>query len=443
MEQLLNFFIDIGKLEGKKRKGWAVLNQIEDSESTAEHIFRCAVLAWVLGRGKELNIGKVIKMVLTHGLCEIYGKDETPFDDLLSKDAGKKEIEEIMRRRPRAQSSLEQRKTTAAKKSKMEREAIEDLILNLPDKLKRQIRNLCLEYEKGFSEEARFARQANKMENVIQALEYWKEQGKIKKDFWINSAREVFTDPIFIEFLEVLDRAFSPESSGNIKHDKEYCLVNFFIDVGKLKKLPKRGWVLIGIKNPQSVSEHSFRVALMAWVLGEQKDVNLDIERVIKMALIHDLCEAYAGDKTPYDVDSLLPEEKEKWPQLFNKWPRFSKSEKTRHFQKKHEAEQASLMRIISRLPASIKNEILNLWLDYERGLTREGRFCKQVNRVETLLRALEYGWERDERPFDSWWIGTREKVDDPLLLGFMEELDRKFCFKSLSGDLKKEKFCV
>lgn len=203
--------------------------------------------------------------------------------------------------------------------------------------------------------------------------------------------------------------------------------LNFFINIGKLNKIPRRGWKLIGVKNPQTIGEHMFRVAIMTWILGKERKINFDMERSLKMALIHDLCELHAGDITPYDYDSILPKDKKKWPRLFDKWPRFSKSEKIKYFLEKHKKERVSLEKLISGLPPAVKKEILALWLSYEQGLTKEARFVKQVNRVETLLQALEYGKESKTRPYKSWWVGSEEKVDDPLLLKFMKALEKKF----------------
>ncbi len=102
-------------------------------------------------------------------------------------------------------------------------------------------------------------------------------------------------------------------------------LVKFFFEVGKLKKMARKGWVINNIKNPESIAEHVFRAALMAWFLGTKKK-GLNIERIIKMALIHDLCEIYAGDTTPYD--SVLPRTKKQREKLMKTWPRFSDSKK-------------------------------------------------------------------------------------------------------------------
>lgn len=204
-------------------------------------------------------------------------------------------------------------------------------------------------------------------------------------------------------------------------------IVKFFQEIGKLKRFPRKGWVLIGVKNPGTIGAHSFRLAIMTWILGEKK--KLDIGRAVKIALIHDICELYAGDRTPYD--SILPKDRKKWPKLFDNWPRFSQSKKIKIFLEKHKKEQASLIKLVSGLPPNLKKEIKNLWLDYEKGLTKEGRFVRQVNRLETLLQAVEYGKETKRRPFKSWWVGSEEQIDDPLLVEFMLEIGKKFYRKT------------
>lgn len=168
----------------------------------------------------------------------------------------------------------------------------------------------------------------------------------------------------------------------------------------------------------------------MAWILGEKKKLN--VERVIKIALIHDLCELYAGDTTPYDL--VLPKNKKEWSKLFDNWPRFSQSKKVKIFQEKHKKERASLIKLISKLPPGLKKEIKNLWLDYVKGSTKEGRFVRQINRLETLLQAVEYGKETKRRPFKSWWVGSEEQIDDPLLVEFMLEIGKKFYQKEKSA---------
>lgn len=199
-------------------------------------------------------------------------------------------------------------------------------------------------------------------------------------------------------------------------------LLNFLIEVGKLKRMPRRGWVLRGVKNPETIAAHTFRMAIFAWLLSKKKKLN--VNKIIKISLIHDLCETYAGDTTPYD--SLIFDKKE-WEKVTQKWPRFSKKEKEKLFQEKYKKESRALKKLILNLPPDLKKEIRNLWIDYEEGLTREGRFVRQLDRVENLLQALEY-WEKDKKfAIEPWWIQIEELVDDPVLFEFIKVLEKKF----------------
>lgn len=201
-------------------------------------------------------------------------------------------------------------------------------------------------------------------------------------------------------------------------------LLNFFIEVGKLKRMPRRGWVINQIKNPESIAEHIFRAAILGWVLGERKK-GFNIEKLIKIALIHDLCEVYAGDITPYD--SILPKSKKLLRELMKTWPRFSNSEKRKKSLSKYKKEKEGIEKLILKLPPNLKKEIKTLWLDYEKGLTPEGRFFKQTDRMENFLQAYEYWKKYKNPPLGPWWLWAREFFDDPLLLEFIKALDKKF----------------
>ncbi|MDK2795843.1 MAG: hypothetical protein PWQ22_1170 [Archaeoglobaceae archaeon] len=73
--------------------------------------------------------------------------------------------------------------------------------------------------------------------------------------------------------------------------------VKFLHEVGSLKLTPRSGWLKIGIENPESVAEHSFRTAIIAFLLAEKSGEGL--ERCLKAAfygLIHDLHESRTTD---------------------------------------------------------------------------------------------------------------------------------------------------
>lgn len=201
-------------------------------------------------------------------------------------------------------------------------------------------------------------------------------------------------------------------------------LLNFFHKIGKLKEISRRGWVINDIKNPESIAEHVFRATIMAWILGE-KERGLNIERILKMALIHDLCEIYAGDITPYDL--ILPRTKKKRAELMKTWPRFSNSQKKKLAQKKYNKEKKALEKLIAKLSPDLKKEIKNLWFEYEKGLTSEGRFFRQTDRIENFLQAMEYWQKYKKPPQGPWWTWAREFFDNPLLLELIKEMDKKF----------------
>ncbi len=201
-------------------------------------------------------------------------------------------------------------------------------------------------------------------------------------------------------------------------------LIKFFIEVGELKKMPKKGWVLREVKNPETIASHTFRAVLMAWILGNRK-TGLNMERLLKIALIHDLCEVYAGDTTPYDT--ILPKGKKKIRELMKTWPRFTEEERKKIAKDKHKKEKEALDKLLEYLPKSTRFEMKNLWNDYESGLTPEGRFFKQADRLENFLQAIEYWKTNKNFPQKPWWSQIRELIDEPVLLDFVGEMDKEF----------------
>ena len=145
MKQLINFFSNLGKLKGEKRRGWKA-HQIEEAESAASHTFRLAFLSWFLAEKKKLNLEQTIKMALLHDLCEVFSFDSTPYDPLLPKDLSteenKAEAKEILKDWPSL--SLEEKKQRGEEKFKEEIK-IEDNRANIKknvDKLYKQIENI-------------------------------------------------------------------------------------------------------------------------------------------------------------------------------------------------------------------------------------------------------------------------------------------------------------
>lgn len=92
---------------------------------------------------------------------------------------------------------------------------------------------------------------------------------------------------IIVYFGDTLKERMSPKKIGYL---------DFFKTVGKSKRLLRTGWIREKIKNPESVAEHSFRTGVLAMVMADKVDYPLDRNKLIKMALLHDLGELTTGD---------------------------------------------------------------------------------------------------------------------------------------------------
>lgn len=197
-------------------------------------------------------------------------------------------------------------------------------------------------------------------------------------------------------------------------------ILQFLLKVGKLKRLPRRGWVLRKIKNPESVADHSFRLTVMAMILSNGG--RLDREKLIKMALVHDLVEVFAGDTTPYDD---LINQGANQDEIVKRWPGYSKEEKERRKKEKHQRELESLRKLVKGLPEKHRREIEVLWDEYESAKTREAVFVRQLDKIENLMQAVEYARENLSLPVDPFWIENLHLVDNPALLSLLDEIEK------------------
>jgi putative hydrolase of HD superfamily len=74
----------------------------------------------------------------------------------------------------------------------------------------------------------------------------------------------------------------------------EDSILRYFFEAGMLKRTARSGWWAEGIKNPESVADHSFRTAVIAFVLAKMEGA--DPERLCSAGVFHDLLEARLGD---------------------------------------------------------------------------------------------------------------------------------------------------
>jgi len=79
-----------------------------------------------------------------------------------------------------------------------------------------------------------------------------------------------------------------------MKNSETEKLVKLIFECGQLKRTPRSGWTLVGIKNPESVADHAWRTALIGLFLAKAEGV--DENKVVKMCLLHDIAEGRTGD---------------------------------------------------------------------------------------------------------------------------------------------------
>jgi putative hydrolase of HD superfamily len=208
MKNIVKFIQEIGELKGKARRGW-VLHKFKNPETTAEHIFHLAFLAWIAGRFQNLNTEKLIKMALLHDICEVFAPDLTSYDAKGIEKKGKLTIKDVLKIVPKkGRPQTWQRKKLELIKRKLEEKAMKKILKNLPPQIKKEMELLWQEYREQITPEARLIKQCDKMINLFQGLEYWKKYGKIEKDLWIQRAKEIIDIPFLVKFLRYLEKKY-------------------------------------------------------------------------------------------------------------------------------------------------------------------------------------------------------------------------------------------
>ena len=135
--------------------------------------------------------------------------------------------------------------------------------------------------------------------------------------------------------------------------------VDFIKEIDKIKYIQRRS-KLFNSDRRENDAEHSWHLAMMAIVLAEHSNNSIDLLKVLKMVLIHDIVEIDAGDTFIYDTT------------------------------KKHaniDEEHIAAKRIFGLLPQEQAEELLALWEEFEEGETNEAKFAKTMDRFEPLLQ--------------------------------------------------------
>jgi putative hydrolase of HD superfamily len=186
----------------------------------------------------------------------------------------------------------------------------------------------------------------------------------------------------------------------------------------ELKRLRRQGWLDRGVDDPESTADHSWAVALLAWLLA-RKQPDLDRDRVLLLGLLHDLPEAVAGDATPFD--GVRGSSGTIDPARFRDAPTYTDTERL----SKLESEASALEQMLDGVDPEIASEIRVVWQEYADGTTAEARFVRQVDKLETLLQAEDYLARQPDLVIDSFRLGARRDITDPSLVRLVEALEQ------------------
>ena len=170
--------------------------------------------------------------------------------------------------------------------------------------------------------------------------------------------------------------------------------------VGKLKSTKRTGWVYRGVKSPESVSDHMYRMAIMSFLLtGREEGTSINRDHCIKLALVHDMAECIVGDITPFDGVSK---------------------------EEKHKREKQTMEYLSSLVGEEVGKEFLLLWQEYEAQETEEAKFVKDLDRFEMILQAHEYE-DSEEKPgwLQEFFDVTKEKFNHPIVKDWVQELNK------------------
>jgi putative hydrolase of HD superfamily len=178
-------------------------------------------------------------------------------------------------------------------------------------------------------------------------------------------------------------------------------IVDFCKYVGKLKRISRKGWVSgVEVKQPESVADHSFRSAILAMCLSDLR--GLDAEKMVRMALLHDVHEALIGDYDYFDKKKIgLDEVKER--------------------------EKKAINTIFSALPEAIKEKYVLLADEYRRQETEDANLVRQIDQIEMIMQALEYEEEGyDKNKLQAFWDDVGRKLKDRDLRMIFELLEKE-----------------
>ena len=173
-------------------------------------------------------------------------------------------------------------------------------------------------------------------------------------------------------------------------------VLTFLRAAERLKTQTRSGWTSTG--QAESVAEHTWRLCLMAMLLYGHTP-GIDLGRLLRMCLIHDLGEAIGGD---------VPAPAQKAGTS------------------KAGPERADLLELTASLPPALRQEIIELWDEYEGASSAEAKLAKGLDKLETILQHTQGQNPADFDYAFNLAYGRQYTGADPLMAALRARLDEE-----------------
>lgn len=149
---------------------------------------------------------------------------------------------------------------------------------------------------------------------------------------------------------------------SEIKDDNLQKILSFIVEVDKIKNIMRRTLLVDGSRR-ENDAEHSWHLAIMAMLLTEYADdKNFTLDKVLKMVIVHDLVEIYAGDTFAFDVKGNI---------------------------EKEDKEKQAADKLFGQLPSNQGKQLRKLWEEFDEAKTPEARYAAALDRLQPFIHNL------------------------------------------------------
>lgn len=154
-----------------------------------------------------------------------------------------------------------------------------------------------------------------------------------------------------------MSNIFSEIKDGNLQK-----ILSFIVEVDKIKNIMRRTLLVDGSRR-ENDAEHSWHLAIMAMLLTEYADdKNFTLDKVLKMVIVHDLVEIYAGDTFAFDVKGNI---------------------------EKEDKEKQAADKLFGQLPFNQGKQLRKLWEEFDEAKTPEARYAAALDRLQPFIHNL------------------------------------------------------